>query len=90
MTVQPPSGIEVLDSGTIVASGPEGVATYRLVALRSALRLQARTGMKMSRGFSAITTAQQMGLTKARTARKAFEDVNRAMVEAGFTSMSLD
>lgn len=87
--MQNPGGITVSEQGTIAATGAQGVETFRMIALRSALRLQARTGMKMSRGISAITVAQQMGLTTKRTAKGAFADVNAAMVEAGYEPMSL-
>lgn len=66
-------------NGNIVLDTPEQIAFAQVLALRGALRLEAR-GMKR-RGRSALAIAKGMGLTKARTAAAALEDVN-AYIEA--------
>ena len=63
--------------------GPEGVAAYRLVLLRSSLKLEATTGMVMSRGFSSLKVLKQYGIT-AGTKKKGYNLLNEAMVKAGF------
>lgn len=66
-------------NGNIVLDTPEQIAFAQVLTLRAALRLEAR-GMGR-RGRSATTIVREMGLTKARTAAKALEDVN-AYIEA--------
>lgn len=48
---------------------PEGIAFARFLAVRSALSLEVRTGMKMSRGRSILSIANEMmGTTFRRKA----------------------
>lgn len=54
---------------TVVIDTPEGIAAYRLACLIRALRLEIKTGMKMTR-FPLLRVAQQYGVT-ARTKAKA-------------------
>lgn len=65
--------VEVLNSGTTVFSGEDGVGLYRLITLYHALKLQARTGIKMSR-VSAVACAKRLGY-KGRTAKTLLEDM---------------
>lgn len=60
--------------GNIVLDTPDQIAAGQVLALRGALRLEAR-GMKR-RGRSALTIVREMGLTKARRADAALADVN--------------
>lgn len=63
--MQNPGGITVSEHGTIAADGPQGVETFRMIAMRSALSLEIRTGMKMSRGASASQIATEQILRPA-------------------------
>lgn len=67
--------VEVLPSGSVCYSGPDGVGLFRLITLHSALKLQARTGMKMSR-VSAVACAKRLGY-KGRTAKALLEDIEK-------------
>lgn len=58
----------------IILDTPAQIEAAQVLALRAALRLETR-GLKR-RGRSATTIVREMGLTKARTASKALEDVN--------------
>lgn len=66
---------------TIVITG-EQVEFASILALRSALRLEAR-GMKR-RGKSALSIAKSRGLTTARTTAKALDDVNAYLAQYGY------
>ena len=65
--------VEHLPNGGMSFTGEDGVAAFRLVMLHSALRLQARTGMKASR-ISAVACAKQLGY-KGRTAQALLDDI---------------
>lgn len=65
---------------TIVLDTPEQIAAARILTIRSGLRMEAR-GLKMSRGRSCLAIARSEGLTKARTAAKALEDLNAYCAE---------
>jgi hypothetical protein len=52
-----PGGITVTETGMIHADGPQGVNTYRMLAIRSGLGLEVKTGMRLSRGASASQVA---------------------------------
>lgn len=60
-------GIEVTEDGTIIATG-DGIAVYRLLALRSALRLEIH-GLKHSSGSIAERIRKEFGL-KSRNKTK--------------------
>lgn len=54
-------------AGATFFDGPEAVDLFRLVALKSALSLEIRTGMKMSRGVSTLAVANEaLGTTYRR------------------------
>jgi len=65
--------IEVNDSGSIIVTG-ESIQVYRMLALRSALGLEAK-GMRMSRGMSALAAVKSLtGLTGTRSTMPAKYD----------------
>lgn len=66
--------------GTIVLDTPEQIAAARILTIRSSLRLYVEHGLKTSRR-SIITIAREAGLTEARTAKKALEDLNAYCME---------
>lgn len=67
--------IEVHENGSISVTGQDGMEIYQRVTLYHALRLQARTGMKMSR-VSAVACAKRLGY-KGRTANTLLADMER-------------
>lgn len=67
--------IEVSENGSITVTGQDGMEIYRRVTLYHALRLQARTGMKMSR-ISAVACAKRLGY-KGRTAAALLADMEK-------------
>lgn len=64
-----PGGITPTERGGFVAEGPRGIEIYRLLAIRSGLRIES-LGMKMSRGVSCLKLAKQVTGLKASTAAK--------------------
>lgn len=76
--------IETSPSGGMMITG-EDVNTFRLLTIRRGLKLQAETGMKMSR-ISAIAAAQHDGLTTKRTAKGAYLDVDAFCISIGMDS----
>jgi hypothetical protein len=78
-TISPPKEsimpVEVSNAGTVSYTGEDGIALFRLITLRSALSLQARTGMKMSR-VSAVACAKRLGF-KGRTAAQLLADLEQ-------------
>lgn len=88
MTALPPGGI-TSHAGGFTASGEQGVNTFRLIALRSALSIEVKTGMKMSRGMSPMKVAKaECGSTK-NTKAGVYADLNAYMVGLGFEDKSL-
>lgn len=71
------------DNGTIILDTPEQILMARFLSVRAALRLQVRTGMRLSRGRSAIQIAQQAGWTTKRTAKGALNDLNDLAEQMG-------
>lgn len=67
-----------------VITGKENIDFASILALRSALKIEVRTGMKMSRGLSPLKIAQTRGLTKAKTKAKALDDVNAYLAQYGY------
>jgi hypothetical protein len=74
-----PNGIEVTADGTIVASGPDGVKAYDILAMRTALRLEIRTGMVMRNGYSLVQACIKRGYVPAgvRTKKSAYIYLDR-------------
>lgn len=50
--------LEVHEGGMITADGPSAVNLYRLSTLRVMLEMEIRTGMRMSRGVTALASAE--------------------------------
>lgn len=67
--------IERSEYGTVTVTG-EHIALLRLRMVHSGLRLQARTGMKLTGKFSTVKVAQSMGF-KGRTAKALLADMER-------------
>lgn len=67
---------------TIVCRGPEQVAAYRMLAIRSALRLES-VGLKMSRGMSALKIVRAEFGVKSRTAAAALPEYEQILRNAG-------
>lgn len=67
--------VEVHPSGMVSMTGEDGVGLFRLVTLYHALKLQARTGMKMSR-ISAVACAKRLGYV-GRTAKTLLADMEK-------------
>ena len=61
-----PLAIERKPNGTVIFTGPD-VNRYRLVTIKSALRLEA-AGMRVARNGSALAAAREASGLKARTA----------------------
>lgn len=66
---------ELHANGTMVFTGADGVGLYRMVTLYHSLKLQAETGMKMSR-ISAVACAKRLGYV-GRTAKALLADMER-------------
>lgn len=56
------------------------VTPFQMLQFRSALKIQAKTGMTLSRG-SVINHCRELGLTTKRTAKGAFADINKICVD---------
>jgi hypothetical protein len=68
---------------SIVLDTPEKIEAYRCLALYSALKLEVRTGMKMSRGISTLKILrEQYGIT-ARTKQDALDVWRETLIDAG-------
>lgn len=67
--------IERSEYGTVTYTG-EHIALLRLKMLHSGLKLQAKTGMKLSGKFSTTKVARSMGF-KGRTAKALLADMER-------------
>lgn len=65
-----PANISATPSGATVFDGPDAVMLYRLMAIRSALRIEVNTGLKMSRGSMLQAANAAMG-TNYKTKAKA-------------------
>lgn len=96
--MQQPGGIESMPGGGIAATGRQGVETFRMIALRSGLSLEIKTGMKLSRGASASQVITEQILRPAglvaegkrpnkTTVYRLFNDL---MVQHGYESKPLD
>lgn len=51
-------GITVHESGGMTIDKPLGIELYRLLTIRSALKIEINTGLKMARGRSAAAVAR--------------------------------
>jgi hypothetical protein len=68
-------GIEVAETGSIMAVGHDAVNLYRLVAIKHALGFELRTGMKMSR-VSALAAAREATGENFRNKQQAYDFLN--------------
>jgi hypothetical protein len=67
--------VEIHANGSMSFTGEDGVGLYRLITLYHSLKLQAETGMKMSR-VSAVACAKRLGYV-GRTAKTLLADMER-------------
>jgi hypothetical protein len=65
--------IEMHEDGGFTVSGTEDIEAYRLLVVRTALSLEARTGLRASRGRSAKVIANELMGTKFRDKEKTYE-----------------
>jgi len=79
--------VEITESGMLITG--EHIEVYRWLAIRRMLKLEIETGMVMSRGRSPLAAVKAAGITTARTKRKAYADLDAAMVAAGAESVPL-
>lgn len=66
------------EHGNVVATG-NAVYLVHYLAVRSALMLEIRTGMKFSNRGSILTTLQRQGITTKRTKAGALKDLETFM-----------
>jgi hypothetical protein len=64
---------------TTVITGRENIEMTRILAVRSALKLETK-GMRMSRGRSARALANEITGSRARTATAAYDSLNTYIV----------
>jgi hypothetical protein len=63
MSIEFPNGrIEEGAGGSVIATGPDATRFFTLVSLASALGLEINTGLKLSRGASALDAAKIQGI----------------------------
>lgn len=79
----------VTQSGAVVIDTPEGIEMVRLLSFRSAMGLEIKTGMKLSRGRSAFRLAKEQGLTTTTSKRKAYGEIDALVVQGGMDSKPL-
>lgn len=71
------------DLDSIIIDTPEGIAMYRLLAMRSALKIELRTGMKMSKGPSVMSIINREYGTKFRRKIQALEFIEDVIESTG-------
>lgn len=87
--IQAPGGdIQQMPSGGTMFIGEQAVSTFQMVTIRRSLKFEIERGMKMTR-IPIVPTLKRMGVTTARTKVKAYDDLNRLMVEAGYEDLPL-
>lgn len=87
--IQAPGGdISQSAGGGMMFVGQQAVATVQMITIRRSLKFEIERGMKMTR-IPIVPTLQRMGVTTARTKVKAYDDLNRLMVEAGYEDLPL-
>lgn len=79
-----------MSNETIIIDTPEGIQFVRLLSFRSAMGLEIRTGMKMSRGRSVFQLAREQGLATKRSKRDVYAELDALVVAAGGESKPLD
>lgn len=86
--IQAPGNITPTEDGGYIAEGKAAVDTVRYMTIRRSLKFEIETGMRMTR-IPIVPALQRMGVTTARSKRKAYADLDRLMVEAGYESLPL-
>jgi hypothetical protein len=71
---------------TVCIDTPEGIEAYRCLALYSALKLEVRTGMKMSRGISTLKILQEQYGVKSKRKDAALTEWEGILRDAGILS----
>lgn len=69
------------DHTCTVIDTPEGIALVRFLAVRSALAIEVKTGMKMSRGGSPLKVANQLLGTSFRVKKDALRAMNEVLAD---------
>lgn len=69
-----PENVEAVE-GMVLFDGPEAVDLFRLISIRSALRFEVRTGMKMTR-VSALAAANEVLGTTYRRKQQALDHLD--------------
>ncbi len=64
-------GIIKLPDGGFIVEGPIHIELYRLLSIRSALKLEVKTGMQLSRGRSAASVARALFVSEKPARNKA-------------------
>lgn len=65
----------------IMLDNPRDIEMARILAVRQALRLEVKTGMKMSRSYSPMKLANQITGNTTRSKVSAYEALNAFIVE---------
>lgn len=73
-------------SGTMITGSD--IATFQLMRLRRAFKLEIETGMTLSQG-STLAYLKRMGITTARTKRAAYVDLEAYCAVNGLTPLPL-
>lgn len=68
-------GITQLPDGGFIVEGPIHIELYRLLSIRSALKLEVKTGMLLTRGRSAAAVARNLFEHPARNKAKLLTQV---------------
>lgn len=64
-------GITQIPGGGLIIEGPIHTELYRLLSIRSALKLEVNTGMQLTRGRSAASVARALFTTEKPARNKA-------------------
>lgn len=81
--------IVVSENGAMSFVGKEATAVFTLLSIKGAMKLEVKTGMKMSRGGSIVKTAQswfdhlEIPVKLPRTKAKAYELYCATLLELG-------
>jgi hypothetical protein len=80
------SKIERFEDGSVMFSGKEAVSVYHIITLKTALKMYAKTGMKINRAYSPknmLACAQSFTGKKYKRGQymEAFEDLDLVVQE---------
>lgn len=76
------------ENETIILTGPDQTKAFQLLRVRSALKIECVTTMRMSRGSIMNLAAEYCG-SKKRTKRGVYADYNAYLVGLGFEDKPL-